>query len=254
MRISALLLLFVSLWIFSCQKEDQAQTIVDKAIAYHGGAAYDKVDLEFDFRDKHYIVKKNGGDFHYERIQTDSTGAEIRDILTNAEAYRTIGGQRQSLPDTTMDKYKNSVNSVAYFALLPAPLRDPAVQKEHVGEVTIKGKAYDKIKVSFTQKGGGKDHGDVFVYYFDKADASMDYLSYLYYTDETGMRFREAYNPQRVGGILVQDYINFAPTDSTLAVTDENLLSLDKLYEKGQLKEFSRIENKNFKVKKKIEK
>ncbi|GHB84783.1 DUF6503 family protein [Persicitalea jodogahamensis] len=248
MRISLLLLFFTSLAIFSCQKEDKAQTIVEKAIAYHGGSAYDQVDLEFDFRDKHYIVQKNGGDFRYERIQTDSTGAEIRDILTNAEAYRTIDGQRQTVPDTTMDKYKYSVNSVAYFLLLPAPLRDPAVQKEYVGEVTIKGKTYDKVKVFFNEEGGGKDHDDVFVYYFDKENGSMDYLSYLYYTDETGMRFREAYNPQRVGGLLVQDYINFAPTDSTLAVTDENLLSLDRLYEEGQLKELSRIENKNFKT------
>ncbi len=248
MRLLAFPLLFVSLLIVSCQKEDKAQTIVEKAIAYHGGAAYDTVDLEFDFRDMHYIVQKTGSDFHYERLQTDSTEAEIRDILTNAEAYRTIDGQKVSVPDSMMDKYKYSVNSVAYFLLLPAPLRDAAVQKEYVGEVTIKGKAYDKIKVFFTQEGGGKDHDDVFVYYFDKEDGSMDYLSYLYHVNETGMRFREAYNPQRVGGILVQDYINFAPTDSTLAVTDENLLSLDKLYGEGKLTEFSRIENKNFKV------
>ncbi len=248
MRFSILIPLFFAIGFSSCQPSDPAQTIVEKSIAYHGGEAYEKVNLEFDFRDKHYIVQKNGGDFRYERIQTDSTGAETRDILTNAEAYRTINGQKVSVPDTTMDKYKYSVNSVAYFSLLPAPLRDGAVQKEYIGEVTLKGKPYDKVKVSFAQEGGGKDHDDVFVYYFDKEDGSMDFLSYLYYTDETGMRFREAYNPRRVGGILVQDYINLAPVDSTLAVNDENLLSLDRLYEAGKLKEFSRIENKNFKV------
>ena len=248
MRLFAFSLLFVSLLIVSCQKEDKAQTIVEKAIAYHGGAAYDKIDLEFDFRDQHYIVQKNGSDFQYERLQTDSTGAEIRDVLTSAEFYRTIDGQRQSLPDTTAQKYKNSVNSVPYFLLLPQPLRDKAVKKEYLGEATLKGKTYDKIKVSFAEDGGGIDHEDVYVYYFDQEDGSMDFLSYLYYVNETGMRFREAYNPQRVGGVLVQDYINFAPTDSTLAVTDENLLSLDKLYEEGKLTEFSRIENKNFKV------
>lgn len=248
MRFSAFFLLFASFLIFSCQKEDKAQTIVDKAIAYHGGAAYDKLDFEFDFRDKHYTVQKNGSDFHYERIQTDSTGAEIRDVLMNAEFYRTIDGQRQSLPDSTAQKYKNSVNSVPYFLLLPQSLHDAVVKKEYVGEVTLKGKTYDKIKVSFAEEGGGTDHEDVYVYYFDKEDGSMDFLSYLYHVNETGMRFREAYNPQRVGGILVQDYINFAPTDSTLAVTDENLLSLDKLYEEGKLTEFSRIENKNFKA------
>ncbi len=123
MRLATLPLLFAALVFSSCQKEDQAQTIVGKAIAYHGGAAYDQLDLEFDFRDMHYLVQKNGGDFHYERHQTDSTGTEIRDILTNAETYRTIGGQRQNVTDTTMDKYKNSVNSVAYF---PPAARAPA--------------------------------------------------------------------------------------------------------------------------------
>ncbi len=250
MRFSILIPLLFTIIFFSCQSSDPAQTIIDKSVAYHGGESYNQIKLEFDFRDKHYIVQKNGGDFHYERIQTDSTGAEIRDILTNAEAYRTLNGQKVSVPDTTMDKYKYSVNSVAYFVLLPAPLRDPAVKKEYIGEFSIKGKTYDKVKVSFAQEGGGKDYDDVFVYYFDKEDGSMDYLSYLYYTDETGMRFREAYNPRRVGGVLVQDYINFAPTDSALAVTDENLLSLDTLYVQGKLKELSRIENKNFEQKK----
>lgn len=239
--------LFVVIF-FSCQSGDPAQTIIDKSIAYHGGDAYEKVNLEFDFRDKHYILQKNGGDFHYERIQKDSTGTEIRDILTNASFYRTIDGKTQTLPDSTSEKYKNSLNSVVYFVLLPQPLRDPAVQKEYLGEVTIKGKIYDKIKISFAQEGGGKDHEDIYAFYFDKEDASMDYFAYLYYVNETGMRFREAYNAQRIGGILVQDYINLAPADSTLAVTIETLLSLDSLYRESKLKEFSRIENKGLKV------
>ena len=248
MRNSTLILSIFTLIFISCQPSDPAQTIIARSIAYHGGEAYDKVNLEFDFRNMHYIVQKNGGDFHYERIQTDSTGAEIRDVLTNATFHRTVGGQTQTLTDSMSEKYRNSLNSVVYFVLLPQPLRDPAVQKEYLGEVTIKGKSYDKIKVSFAQEGGGKDHEDVYAYYFDKEDASMDYFAYLYYVNETGMRFREAYNPQRVGGILVQDYINLAPSDSNLAVTPENLLSLDSLYGQGKLKEFSRIENKGFKV------
>lgn len=248
MRYSILIPSLFAVIFFSCQSPDPAQTIIDKSIAYHGGDAYNKVNLEFDFRDKHYIVQKNGGDFHYERIQKDSTGTEIRDILTNTSFYRTIDGKTLTLPDSTSEKYKNSLNSVVYFVLLPQPLSDPAVQKEYLGEVTIKGKIYDKIKITFAQEGGGKDHEDVYAYYFDKQDASMDYFAYLYYVNEKGMRFRESYNPQRVGGILVQDYVNLAPIDSTLAVTNETLLSLDSLYQQGRMKEFSRIENKGFKV------
>ena len=248
MRLSRLIPLFFAVLFFSCQSDDPAQTIIDKSIAYHGGEAYENVNLEFDFRDIHYIVEKHGGNFRYERIQKDSMGAEIRDVLTNSTFSRIIDGKTQTLADSMTKKYRNSLNSVVYFVLLPQPLRDPAVQKEYLGEVTIKGKTYDKIKVSFAQDGGGVDHEDVYAYYFDKEDGSMDYFSYLYYINETGMRFREAYNPRRIGGILMQDYINLAPADSSLAVTTANLLSLDSLYREGKLKEFSRIENKEFKV------
>lgn len=239
------------LMIKSCQSNSDsgAQTVVDKAIAYHGGNAFTYFQMEFDFRSAHYAIERNEGEFRYERVQTDSTGAEIRDILTNDEAYRTLNGARQTLPDSVMDKYKNSVNSVAYFVLLPYLLNDPAAQKKYVGETMIKGKKYDKIKVYFTPDGGGKDHEDVFVYWFDKSDHSMDYLAYLYHTNEGGMRFRAALAPQQKEGIMVQDYINYAPKDSTLAVTEENLLKLDTMYEAEALKEVSRIENKNLKVK-----
>lgn len=243
------LLLLTAILFQSCQPSNPAQSIVEKSIAYHGGEAYTTFSIEFDFRGMHYLVERDNGKFRYERLQEDSTGAEIRDILTNDEAYRTINNERQSLPDTTMDKYRNSVNSVAYFLLLPQPLQDLAVQKEYLGEVTIKGKTYDKVKVFFDENGGGKDHDDVFIYWFDKDDGSIDYLAYLYHVNESGMRFREAYNPQRVGGMLVQDYVNYAPVDSQLAVTDDNLSSMDQLFQEGKLKELSRIENKGFIVK-----
>ncbi|WP_207507695.1 DUF6503 family protein [Telluribacter humicola] len=248
MRYGLPLIFLCLILIVSCQSPDPAQSVVDRAIAHHGAEAYNGFRMEFDFRDKHYVVVREKDIYRYERHQQDSTGAAIQDILSNDGAYRTINGQRQNVPDTTMSKYQNSVNSVAYFILLPQPLNDPAVKKEYLGEATIKGKSYHKVLVSFAQEGGGKDYSDEFVYWFDKDDHSMDYLAYLYYTDETGLRFREAYNPQRVGGILVQDYINYAPTDSTMAVTRENLVKLDQLFEAGQLKELSRIENKNVKV------
>lgn len=228
-----------------CQPSNPAQRVVDQAIKAHGGPAYEQFTMEFDFRDLRYFLRREGGTFRYERTQTDSTGAEIKDILTNTEAYRTRNGQRQNLPDSLMAKYKESVNSVAYFMLLPQPLNDPAVQKEYLGEVTLKGKVYHKIKVSFQAEGGGQDHQDVFVYWFGRDDYALDYLAYLYHVNETGMRFREVIDRRKVGGIVVQDYRNYAPADSTLAVTEENLLKLDELFEAGRLRVLSTIENKN---------
>ena len=37
----------------------------------------------------------------------------------------------------------------------------------------------------------------------------MDYFAYDFETDDSGTRFREAYNARTVGGIRFQDYLNF---------------------------------------------
>jgi superfamily I DNA/RNA helicase len=248
MRYLSPLIFWCLLLLVACQPSDPAQSAVDEAIAYHGGNAYDTFRMEFDFRDKHYVVERQQGTFRYERHQSDSTGAALLDVYTNDSTYRSLNGQRQNLPDTTLAKYQNSVNSVAYFVLLPQPLNDAAVRKEYLGEATIKGKTYHKVLVTFAPESGGKDFSDEFVYWFDTTDHSLDYLAYLYHTDDTGLRFREAYNPLRVEGILVQDYVNYAPAEPAMAVTRENLVKLDQLFEAGQLKELSRIENKNVKV------
>ena len=66
----------------------------------------------------------------------------------------------------------------------------------------------------------------------------MDYLAYLYHTDGGGMRFREAINPRRVNGVLIQDYINFKPEDESMDINN-----ISELYENGELEELSRIIN-----------
>ena len=135
--------------------------------------------------------------------------------------------------------YSNSVNSVHYFAFLPSFLNDAAVHKTYVGETTIKGKAYYKIRVTFDQEGGGDDHDDVYMYWIDKEDYSMDYLAYSFHVNGGGVRFRSAYNARNVEGITFQDYVNYKHDKETPV---ENL---DALYEEDKLIELSRIELKN---------
>lgn len=69
-----------------------------------------------------------------------------------------------------------------YFAFLPLWLKDPAVIVEDQGRSVIKGKEYHKIRITFEQEGGGDDFEDVFLYWFDVKDYSMDYLAYKYFT------------------------------------------------------------------------
>ena len=242
-----ILLLLVSSVVLACssmeKKELSAQEIVDHAIASSGGELYDKTIIDFDFRGKHYKSVRNYGQYQYERMFTDTVGI-IKDVLNNDGFERFINDTVATMtPDSMKVKYSASVNSVLYFALLPYGLNDAAVIKKHLGEVTIKSKEYYKIKVMFKEEGGGEDHEDVFVYWFDKTNYHMDYMAYSYKTDGGGARFRSAYNERVVDGIRLVDYINYKSKDPTMSI--ENF---DLAYQDGNLKELSLIEIENIQV------
>lgn|GEM_PF-6048423 len=57
-----------------------------------------------------------------------------------------------------------------------------------------------------------------------------------------GYRFRKAYNSRKVNGILFSDYIKYAQNGKI------QLEDLEELYKKDELKELSRIENTNIRV------
>lgn len=216
------------------------QDIIDKSISFHKMGNLNNAEFSMTFRNIDYTYKNQNGMYEYTRTQTDSTGAIVIDRMDNNQLIRTIGGEEVEITDEKRAAYTRSVNSVIYFFRLPFGLNDPAVNKVYTGETTIKGKAYYEVKVTFEQEGGGEDFDDVFLYWFDKEDYSMDYLAYLYHTDGGGMRFREAINPRRVNGILIQDYINLKPEDESIDIT-----TIDELYDEGKLIELSRIINEN---------
>ena len=224
----------------ACQPQNPAQTIINESIAAHGGDAYQNKRIAFDFRKYHLVLEQNAGQFRYERTYPDSSGAIIREVLTNDSFTRTRNNQPQTLDTAQVGKYSRAVNSVAYFALLPNKLADPAVQPDLVGESQIDGQRYNKVRVRFQAEGGGKDHGDTFFYWFNQRTHTMDYLAY----SDGGPRFRKAINPSVVGGIRFQDYINYKgdPTDTT------SVGQYDRKYQLHQLTELSRIEQTNIKV------
>jgi len=228
--------------LISCEPVSPGRRIVDQAIELHGGDLYDHMFLEFDFRSRHYTAKRNKGYFTYTREFTDSSG-HVKDILTNDQFVRVISGDTVDLTREWSKAYSNSVNGVIYFALLPQALKDPSVNVELIGDRKIDGKDYHKIKVTFDQEGGGKDHDDVFVYWFDKVNSRMDYFAYLFYSDGGGIRFREAVNFRNVNGILFADYNNYALSDTAFDVTQ-----IDNLYIRGQLDLLSEIKLENIQV------
>jgi len=217
------------------------QKIIDNAIAASGGEKYLNSTAEFDFRDRHYIAKRNGGVFSYERITKDSLNT-THDFLNNDGFRREVNGSVVEVADSMKTRYSASVNSVVYFALLPYGLNDASVQKKFLGETQLEGKNQYVVEVTFTQD-GGEDHEDVFIYWINKNEFTIDYMAYSFAeNDGEGYRFRKAYNPRTVNGILFFDYINYKPKG------EAQLIDLEELFRKGELEELSKIELLNIQV------
>lgn len=219
-------------------QEMSVNEIINASIKKHGGDKYQNAHYAYDFRKYHYEYHYVEGAFKYERHSKDG---KSKDILTNDGFKRTEGGKNVELTEKKIRGYSNSVNSVHYFAFLPSFLNDEAVKKRLVGESTILGKGYYKVEVTFDQEGGGDDHDDVYMYWINKADFTMDYLAYSFHVNGGGVRFRSAYNQRKVGGILFQDYVNYKHDKDT------PVSKLGELFEKNELIELSKIELENIK-------
>jgi hypothetical protein len=227
--------------LYSCA-DRKPQRVVDDAIEAHGGSAYQSFHLEFDFRNRHYTASRKEGLFTYTREFTDTTGV-IKDVLNNDGFTRYRNGAMVEIPDERKQAFTRSVNSVIYFALLPFGLNDDPVNKQWVKESIIKNEPYDVVRVTFDQAGGGEGHSDVFLYWFHQEKHTMDYFAYSYETEGGGLRFREALNPRKVGGILWQDYVNYKPADESIPMEE-----LESMFISGSLERLSEIKMENLKV------
>ncbi|KYG79607.1 hypothetical protein MB14_16880 [Roseivirga ehrenbergii] len=224
------------------ESKSKVQEIVDEAIAFHGMEGLNDAEFSLTFRNIDYTYTNHKGIFEYTRTQIDSIGQTVFDVMNNNGLVRLTNGDTTDLTEENRAAYTRSVNSVIYFFRLPFGLNDAAVNKTYVGEKEMKGKTYYEVKVTFAQEGGGEDFDDVFLYWFDKEDYSMDYLAYLYHTDGGGMRFREAINARRVNGVLIQDYVNLKPEDERM-----DIMNIAELYNAGELEVLSEIINEDVK-------
>ena len=238
--------LLIVLIIVGCTENStsKAQRIIDEAIKVSGGEKFNNSTIAFDFRGRHYVAKRNNGMFEYSRAFRDSTN-NIKDVLSNDGFARFVNGELAKVPDSMAPRYARSVNSVHYFSVLPFGLNDAAVNKEYMGEVTIKGRPYHEIKVFFDQEGGGDDFEDVFAYWIGVEDYKVAYMAYSYQDpgEDLDFRFRVAINERFVNSIRFVDYENYKSE-----IPGTTLFDLDSLYNVNQLKLLSKIENENVKV------
>ncbi len=236
-----ILIAAISILTISCNQksggDEKAAAIVKECIRAHGGENYLNMDISFSFRQFKVHLKQQDGIFIYERTSKDSLHNVWHDVLTNDFFSREFNGKKQELSDKEKDKYKEGLNAIAYFALLPYKLSEPAVNHSYLGEITIDNKKYYKIAVSFDAAGGGKDHQDEFCFWINQTGHTMDFLSYA----NGGPRFRKAVKRETVDGIVFQDYDNYEVTDSTLSANN-----YDSAFMKGKVKLLSKIEQENY--------
>ncbi len=218
---------------------DSAESIVEKMREVHGASALVNHRFEFEFRKGKYAFQFNEDQSYYFESKKSKDQNSYTSILTNKffEYYK--NDQMEELDDKKAQSASNALNSVIYFASLPYKLHDESVYLRKLADQQIKGKDYYQIEVSFSEEGGGTDYDDVFHYWINKDNFEMDYLAYVYHTGKGGVRFRSAFNKNRVEGVLFQDYKNYkAPKETALQ-------DLPALFESGQLNLLSEIKTEN---------
>ena len=207
------------------QGDADALALLERARAAHGSAALDRAEVRFSFRGTPFVLRRDGGAFRYARTVADSLGRTVEEVVDNDGARRLVGGAEVALDSAEAAALATAVNSVAYFALLPAPFADPAVRATALGPGAVGGEWFDRVGVAFARDGGGADWDDRYVYWL-RPDGRVAYYAYSYEPDpadtsraETGTRFRELVAERRVGGVLFQDWRNLT-ADSVGALAD----------------------------------
>ena len=198
--------------------------------------------FSFQFRDRYYSIDYSPQAFEYTCTYSDSIGDHKR-ILNNSGYIEYLNGKKLELSNKDSTSHSESVNSVCYFNLLPLVLKEAAVQPKDLGLEEINSKTYRKIEVQFKQTGGGADFQDVYYYWFDTLDFSMDYLAYSFRVNEGGTRFRKAENLRKINGLAVQDYLNYKGPSSP-----DSLQFISDLYKNNKLPLLSEIRISGIKV------
>lgn len=217
---------------------ERANALIAQTQNAHASDSLDGARLSFSFRGTEYSAQFGGGGQLYARYGQDALGP-FADTLDTRGFRRTRGAHTDSLPPAAALTAEESLNSVLYFALLPRPLTDDAVQPRHLGETRIGDESYQVLDVTFGREGGGRDWQDRFVYWIHDERHTIDFFAYAFHVNGGGIRFRQAFGAREIEGVRMQNYLNFAPTDETLSPND--LERLPQLWRAGRLRHLSDV-------------
>lgn len=228
----------------NCQSEKSVEEITSLLIEEHGGENYKHSEISFEFRGKQFNIYRNGNEFKYERVYTDTAGQNVRELIANKGKQKFTDGVEIELDKKGENKIDGAVNSVIYFTLLPFPLADKAAIKKVISEDSIEGEEFYLLEVTFKQEGGGRDYEDRYVYWINKNSNQMEYFAYYFHVNGGGSRFRKMVNSRRVGGILFFDQINYSSDK-----IDTDIENYSSVFKEGKLEKVSEIIIENIVVK-----
>ena len=199
------------------QGDTEALALLDRARVHHGSALLDRAEITFSFRGTPFVLRRDGDQFRYARTLTDSLGQTVEEVVDNAGTHRYVDSVEVPLDEAESGRVHTAVNSVAYFALLPAPLADPAVRVRMLSPDRVGDEDYDRVEVTFAQEGGGEDWEDRYVYWLRQLDGQIGHYAYTYEVSagdtartDTGTRFRVPLRTYERDGVLFQDWQNLS--------------------------------------------
>lgn len=222
-----------------CSPESDQSTpenlLINQVRKQHGVDQLVGNGLRFTMREMEYTRIPADNGWTYLRQHLTDDGDTIIDEWMGDLVTRTVNGAIQIITQEKANAYKNSINSVFYFALLPDALADEAVRVQLLGDVTIRGKTHHKFQVTFSEDGGGEDFEDIYLYWIEKESKTVNYFAYQFFTEDGGMRFREVSKARVVNGFRFQDYKNYKPLHPV------SIYQLDSLFEAGGMEMVSEI-------------
>ncbi|MEM1023707.1 MAG: DUF6503 family protein [Myxococcota bacterium] len=210
--------------------------LIRRAIEAHGVERLRTARVEFVFRGERFAMARRQGRFLYERLRQTVNGRRERLVLGNEGAGLFLNGRPVNVPPDQLAVLGENLNSVVYFASLPLPLLDAAVQVERRPDQAVGGVQYQVLKVRFREEGGGSDHDDEFRYWLDRQTGLIAFMAYSYGRNEGGVRFRVPIKKHEVEGVVFTDWANFGNEDERTPLDE-----LPQLWEAGTLPKLSEI-------------
>lgn len=222
------------------------QYIIDQAFKAHGSKVFDQSIIEFRIGKRNYKSTRENGEYRYERFW-DSLGVTLHDDLTRRGITRHFD-QTQALLDTKkIDELSSSIRNLFFLFSIPFGLNEPQIIKEYLGEVILVEKPYHKIRISFKLNPNDRTiYDNEFVLWIHKTRFTIDYLSFkLSEPNDKSLRFRQAVNPRKVEGLLIQDFKEFKPIQDSIEIAPADL---DQAWIGKQLQEWSGIKLEQVKI------